>query len=313
MRSVWHGACILFSSLAGSLAAEKGVVQQLTDKSYDSFVASNTAFLVSFTAPWCGHSRALLPEYEKAARSLAAEGMPVTHVDATENEALATRLDVKGYPTIFFVRGDLSLEFDGDRRAAELQRWALSKLRPVVPTLATDAEVDTFVKGKRTALVLFVSSVDATSALHNAFMAVAAAVEQPCAVSTATGRIAQGSPALAMYKTFDGGAPVLLSGEHQLTRSRMQTFAQVEALPLVTEYTSQVEDAIFASAIGLHVLLFFEGSRPDLTGVTAAAQALLALSLRLTLSRTRAMSLSQTQIRNLRLSLSLSLPLSPEP
>jgi len=272
MRGAWCSACLLLSSLAGSLAAEKSAVHELTEKAYDKFVADNTAFVISFTAPWCGHSRALMPEYEKAAHSLAAQGLPVAHVDGTENEALATRLDVKGYPTIFFVRGDASIEFDGDRKAADLQRWALSKLKPVVPTLTTDAEVDAFVKGKKTALVLFVSVLDPASPLHNAFLAVAAAVEQPCAVSTVTGRITESSPALAMFKTFDGGAPVVMSGE--LSRSRMQTFAQVEALPLVVDYTSQVEDTLFASTVGLHVLLFYKGERPSLEGATAAAKAL---------------------------------------
>ena len=164
MRGARWTACVILSSLAGSLAAEKSAVHQLTEKDYDKFVADNTAFLISFTAPWCGHSRALRPEYEKAAHSLAFQGLPVTHVDGTENEALATRLDVKGYPTIFFVRGDATIEFDGDRKASELQRWALSKLKPSVPMLATEAEVDSWVKGKKTALVLFVGSGERSGA-----------------------------------------------------------------------------------------------------------------------------------------------------
>ena len=97
-------------------------------------------------------------------------------------------------------------------------------------------------------------------------------MEQPCAMSSATGRISAAAPALAMFKTFDGGAPVVMSGE--LSRSRMHTFAQVEALPLVVEYSAQVEDTLFASSIGLHVLLFYDGARPELEGVTAAAKAL---------------------------------------
>ena len=228
MRGAWWTyrwtACVILSSLAGSLAAEKSVVHELTEKDYDKFVADNTAFLISFTAPWCGHSRALRPEYEKAAHSLTSQGLPVTHVDGTENEALATRLDVKGYPTIFFVRGDATIEFDGNRKASELQRWALSKLKPPAPMLATEAEVDSWVKGKKTALVLFVGSGELDPALREAYLAVAAAVEQPCAMSSATGRISANAPALAMFKTFDGGAPVVMSGE--LSRSRMQTFAQ---------------------------------------------------------------------------------------
>ena len=97
-------------------------------------------------------------------------------------------------------------------------------------------------------------------------------MEQPCAMSSASGRISAAAPALAMFKTFDGGAPVVMSGE--LSRSRMHTFAQVEALPLVVEYSAQVEDTLFASSIGLHVLLFYDGARPELEGVTAAAKAL---------------------------------------
>ena len=97
-------------------------------------------------------------------------------------------------------------------------------------------------------------------------------MEQPCAMSSASGRVSAAAPALAMFKTFDGGAPVVMSGE--LSRSRMHTFAQVEALPLVVEYSTQVEDALFASSIGLHVLLFYDGARPELEGVTAAAKAL---------------------------------------
>ena len=59
------------------------MVKPLTDSTYDSFVKDNAAFLIAFTAPWCGHSRALLPEYEKLSSSLASEGMPVAHVDGT--------------------------------------------------------------------------------------------------------------------------------------------------------------------------------------------------------------------------------------
>ena len=75
MRGAWRTACVILSSLAGSLAAEKSAVHELTEKDYDKFVADNTAFVISFTAPWCGHSRALRPEYEKAAHGVASQGL----------------------------------------------------------------------------------------------------------------------------------------------------------------------------------------------------------------------------------------------
>lgn len=265
-------SALLTALLAAATASD---IVQVTESSYEQFAADNEAFVISFTAPWCGHSRALKPEYEKLATQLKRDGLPVAHVDSTENEALATKLDIKGYPTVLFLRGGLKLEYDGERRVADLKAWALQKLRPSLPTLTTDDELASFVRDK-TALVLF-NFGGQDSEAYRAMLAVAAAVEQPCAVSTATGGldVPAGAPALAMYKTFDGGVPVVLSGAtEELTRARMQKFAQVEALPLVTEYSAQNEDALFAGPVGLHVLLFFSGAKPDLAEATAAAKSL---------------------------------------
>ena len=55
--------------------------------------------MVEFYAPWCGHCKALEPEWNASATRLKGK-VKFAKVDATENEMLAQRFGVRGYPTI---------------------------------------------------------------------------------------------------------------------------------------------------------------------------------------------------------------------
>lgn len=53
-----------------------------------------------------GHCKKLAPEYASAAATLAKQDPPqyIAKVDATENNALAERFEIKGFPTLIFFR-----------------------------------------------------------------------------------------------------------------------------------------------------------------------------------------------------------------
>ena len=60
---------------------------------------SGDFLIVEFYAPWCGHCKSLAPEWQKAAKEL--NGIArVAAVDCDAHKELASKYDVKGFPSI---------------------------------------------------------------------------------------------------------------------------------------------------------------------------------------------------------------------
>jgi protein disulfide-isomerase A6 len=91
---------------AAPLYGERTPVVQLTTDTFKELVLdSNDMWMIEFYAPWCGHCKALAPEWEAAAHAL--DGViKVGAVDMTQHESVGKPYEVSGFPTLKFFGAD---------------------------------------------------------------------------------------------------------------------------------------------------------------------------------------------------------------
>jgi len=95
----------------------------LDDKSYSDVIGSSMPALVEFYAPWCGHCKALEPEWKILEKSFeSSELVHIAKIDCDANKLAATSFGISGFPTIkFFKAGETEGEdYKGGRTAADL-------------------------------------------------------------------------------------------------------------------------------------------------------------------------------------------------
>jgi protein disulfide-isomerase A1 len=144
-----------FSALTQTVLADSDVLS-LTDKTFDENVLNQDLMLVEFFAPWCGHCKALAPEYEIAATQLKEKNVPLAKVDCTENESLCQKHEIRGYPTLKVFRKGESTDYKGARKADGIVSYMQKQTLPAVSEL-TSSNFEEFKKSDRVVVVAYAS------------------------------------------------------------------------------------------------------------------------------------------------------------
>jgi len=252
-------ASLLFcgAMVAGADITKDEGVLVLTVDNFQEAIDGNEFMLVEFYAPWCGHCKALAPEYAKAAGILAERDSPIKlgKLDATEEGAVAEKFEVRGYPTLKFFKNGKPMEYGGGRTADTIVSWLEKKTGPAAKTLASVEAAKAYAEGKSVAIIGFFK--DETTDAAKGFLAAAGMMDDfefgitgDDAVFAEYG--VEGETVL-LLKDFDDGKAVLSEG---ITEESVAAFIGSESLPLVVDFNHETAQKIFSGEIKSHLLVF---------------------------------------------------------
>merc|ERR1739838_1159002 len=258
---------LLFGVVAISAIETEENVLILTDENFDSAVADNKYILVEFYAPWCGHCKALAPEFAKAATELEAEKSEIklASLDATIHKNAAEKFGVRGYPTLKFFKSGEAKEYGGGRTHPDIVNWLKKKTGPPTRPCATEEEFAALKKDNAVAVVGYFADADSESAKHftnvaDSFDDVPFFVVSDEKVAAAAGLEAD---KVALFKED-------YMSKLQDSTENLAFFIRGEFLPIMQELNPKTAPKIFGGEIQNHALLFVSKKSDDFTKHTEA-------------------------------------------
>lgn len=249
-----------------SVLAQDNVVV-LTNETFYETIANNPFVLVKFFAPWCGHCKALAPEYEKLARIVKNEGKPfvIAELDANAYSDIGGKEQIDGFPTIKFYVNGLVFKFNGDRTAQDMLDFLDRKTSPPSTNLATEEDI-TAQKEATGLRCIYALSKDNNMGVY---FSVAATAEDFTFYHAPHELVVKVFPdakenSVILLKDFDEGMNIY-TGE--MVADKFEMFLQESSTPLVSMLSQDLLDKVFTPNGTPGVILYYNSTDESKVGL----------------------------------------------
>lgn len=268
----------LLVAIANAAITEEAGVLVLGDDNFEEATTKHSAMLVEFYAPWCGHCKSLAPEWNKAAKTLADSTVKLAKVDATEHKDLASQFEIRGFPTIKYIKNGKTSDYTGGRTESEIVQWVNKKAGPPAVTISSEDDLNKFQEKHEVFVLGSFSSIESEAAKK--FVALADSDEDHVfAISTeesVKSKLALTEDTVVVLKSFDNLRSDM-SVASGFNAEDVTAFVDGESVPLIQEFTPESSKKIFGSKVTRHVLFFTDKSADHhaatIAAYTAAAPA----------------------------------------